>query len=141
MNGMTFHLDVVSSAEAIFSGLVKSLVVPTVQGEIAIYPRHAPLLAMCRPGQIKLTYRNNQLNFLYISGGMLEVHPKGVTLLADTVVRAANIDEAAALKAKQAAESEIASRDENCDCAKSYAELLKSVEMLKTLESCRRYTR
>lgn len=138
MSGLTFHLDVVSNAGAIFSGLVKSVAIPTVMGEIAIYPRHAPLLAICRPGQLRLTDHKGDNSYLYISGGMLEVCPQCVTLLADTVVRAAHIDEAAALRAKAEAERIIARRDESCDCAQAYAELLKSIELLRTLENCRR---
>lgn len=138
MKTLQFHIDVVSSAAAIYSGLVQSVTVPTLQGEIAIYARHAPLLAICRAGQLKLEYQTAEQEFLYIDGGMLEVHPKGVTLLADTAIRARDIDEASAEKVKQAALRTIAQHDENCDCAQSYAELLNSLAMLKTLHNCRR---
>lgn len=139
MTQLAFHIDVVSSAESIYSGLIQTAVIPTTEGDIAVYAHHAPLLGICRAGQLKLQYEDGKHNFLYISGGLVEVHPKGVTVLADTVTRAEDIDEAAAIKAKQDALTMIARRDDNCDCAASYAELLNSLAMLKTLDNCRRH--
>ncbi|MCX7194360.1 MAG: F0F1 ATP synthase subunit epsilon, partial [Proteobacteria bacterium] len=101
---MTVHVNVVSAEESIFSGLVEMVVVPGEMGELGIYPRHAPLLTRIKPGSVRLKLPDqNEFVLIYVSGGMLEVQPSVVTILADTAIRGADLDEARSLEAKRAA--------------------------------------
>ncbi|MBP0123254.1 MAG: F0F1 ATP synthase subunit epsilon, partial [Candidatus Nitrotoga sp.] len=108
---MTVHVDVVSAEESIFSGLVEMVVVPGEVGELGIYPRHAPLLTRIKPGSVRLKLPNqDEPMLIYVSGGMLEVQPSLVTILADTAIRGADLDEARSLEAKRAAEEAMKNR-------------------------------
>src|SRR3989338_4623572 len=99
---MTVHVDVVSAEESIFSGLAEMVIVPGEMGELGIYPRHAPLLTRIKPGSVRLKLPNqSEDTLIYVSGGMLEVQPDVVTILADTAIRGADLDEARALEAKR----------------------------------------
>ena len=112
---ITTHLDIVSAEREIFSGVVEMIVASGELGELGITPGHAPLLTMLRPGEIQVTLQDGKEEVYYVSGGMLEVQPYYVTVLADTVERADNLDEAAALAAKSRAEDAIANKRADMD--------------------------
>ena len=133
---MTLHVDVVSAEREIFSGTAEMVFAPLVTGEVGILPRHAPLLAPLKPGEVRVRTGHEELAF-YVSGGMLEVQPHVVTVLADTALRAKDIDEASALKAKERAEEAMRNRQSDMDYAKAQAELAQAVAQLRTLRKLR----
>ena len=133
---MTIHVDIVSAEKEIYSGLAEMVFAPLVTGEVGILPRHAPLLARMKPGEVRVRTASEELSF-YVSGGMLEVQPHVVTVLADTALRAKDSDEAAALKAKERAEEAIKSRQSNIDYAKAQAELAEAVAQLRAIQKLR----
>jgi F-type H+-transporting ATPase subunit epsilon len=136
---MTVHVDVVSAEESIFSGLVEMVVVPGEVGELGIYPRHAPLLTRIKPGSVRLKLPNQDEPILiYVSGGMLEVQPSLVTILADTAIRGADLDEARSLEAKRAAEEAMKNRASDIDYAKAQAELSEAVAQLQAIQKMRK---
>lgn len=139
---MTVHVDVVSAEESIFSGLAEMVVVPGEQGELGIYPRHAPLLTRIKPGsvRIKLADRPGEETLVYVSGGILEVQPDVVTVLADTAIRGADLDEARALEAKRAAEEALKNRIADMDLAQAQAELAEAVAQLQAIQKLRKQT-
>ena len=104
---MTYHLDVVSAEQQMFSGLVEKIQVTGSEGELGIYPGHAPLLTAIKPGMIRIVKQHGHEEFIYLSGGILEVQPGSVTVLADTAIRGQDLDEARALEAKRKAEEHI----------------------------------
>jgi len=106
---MTIHVDVVSAEESLFSGLVEFAVFPGEAGELGILPNHTPLLTRIKPGTIRLK-KGGQFETLYVSGGMLEVQPHMITVLADTAIRAEDLDEAKVLEAKKLAEEALSKR-------------------------------
>ena len=134
---MTVHLDIVSAEKEIFSGLAEMVVATGDLGEIGIRPGHAPLLTSLRAGPVRLVKQGGTEEMYYISGGMLEVQPKVVTVLADTVQRAQDIDEAAALEAKEHAEKALAEHKTDFDYAAASAELARAVAQLRTLRKLR----
>lgn len=133
---MTIHVDVVSAEREIFSGTAEMVFAPLVTGEVGILPRHAPLLAPLKPGEVRVRTGHEELAF-YVSGGMLEVQPHVVTVLADTALRAKDIDEASALKAKERAEEAMRNRQSDMDYAKAQAELAQAVAQLRSLRKLR----
>ncbi len=136
---MTVHVDVVSAEESIFSGLVEIVVVPGEMGELGIYPRHAPLLTRIKPGSVRLKLPNqSEFMLIYVSGGMLEVQPSVVTILADTAIRGADLDEARSLKAKHAAEEAMKNRASDIDYAKAQAELSEALAQLQAIQKMRK---
>jgi F-type H+-transporting ATPase subunit epsilon len=136
---MTVHVDVVSAEESIFSGLVEMVVVPGEVGELGIYPRHAPLLTRIKPGSVRLKLPNqDEPTLIYVSGGMLEVQPSLVTILADTAIRGADLDEARSLEAKRAAEEAMKNRASDIDYAKAQAELSEAVAQLQAIQKMRK---
>ncbi len=136
---MSVHVDVVSAEESIFSGLAEMVVVPGETGELGIYPRHAPLLTRIRPGsvRIKLADKPGEEALIYVSGGILEVQPNIVTVLADTAIRGADLDEARALEAKRALEEAIKNRTSEMDLAKAQAELAETIAQLQAIRKLR----
>lgn len=134
----TFHVDIVSLEQSIFSGNVQALFATGKMGELGIYPGHAPLLSAIKPGQIRLLLENNQEDIFFINGGILEVQPKKVTILSDTMIRAADIDERAALEAKEHAEKLLADRASDFEYARAAAELAEAVAQIQTLEKLRK---
>jgi F-type H+-transporting ATPase subunit epsilon len=125
---MTVRVDIVSAEEEIFSGLVELAVFPGESGELGILPRHTPLLTRIKAGAVRLKVPDeNRFEIIYVSGGMLEVQPHLVTVLADTAVRAANLDEAKALEAKRRAEEALAQKSGAMDFAAVEAELMQTV--------------
>ena len=134
----TIHCDIVSAEAEIFSGDVSMVVVSGEEGELGIVPRHAPLLTRLRPGQVRVVLPEGDEEFFYISGGMLEVQPHVVTVLSDTAQRAGDLDEAAAIKAKEEAERAIADRSAGMEIAQAQAQLAQAVAQLAALERLRK---
>ncbi|HLD14033.1 MAG TPA: F0F1 ATP synthase subunit epsilon [Burkholderiales bacterium] len=137
---LTLHVDIVSAEKEIYSGAAEMVFAPLVTGEVGILPRHAPLIARMKPGEVRVRTATDELSF-YVSGGLLEVQPHVVTVLADTALRAKDLDEAAALKAKQRAEDMLQGRQAGVDYARAQAELAQAVAQLRTLQKLRTQTR
>ena len=134
---MTIHVDIVSAENEIFSGPAQMVFAPAIMGEVGILPRHAPLLTQLKPGEVRVKLPDGQEEFFYVSGGMLEVQPHVVTVLTDTALRAKDIDEAAALEAKQRAEEAIQDRTSEFEYAKAQAELAEAVAQLQAIQKLR----
>lgn len=134
---ITMHLDIVSAEEEIFSGVVEMLVATGELGELGIVPGHSPLLTLLKPGEIRVTLQGGSEQIYYVSGGMLEVQPFYTTVLADTVARAEEIDESAALAAKAAAEEALANKNEELDYSKAAAELARAVAQIRAIKKIR----
>ena len=136
---MTVHVDVVSAEAAIFSGLAEFVVVPGEAGELGVYPRHAPLLTRIKPGSVRLKLPDqNEETLIYVSGGMLEVQPNVITILADTAIRGVDLDEARALEAKHAAEESLRNRAADVDYAAAQAELSEAIAQLHAISKMRK---
>jgi F-type H+-transporting ATPase subunit epsilon len=135
---MTMHCDIVSAEEEIFSGTIIQLVATAEHGEVGILPRHSQYIARLRPGQVRITTQDGEEQFFYVSGGVLEVQPHVVTVLADTAQRARDIDEAAAQRAKEEAERALHDREAEVDLAHAQAELAEAVAKLQAVERLRR---
>jgi len=138
---MTVHVDVVSAEEQIFSGLAEIVIVPGEMGELGIYPRHVALLTRIKPGAVRIKRPDQeQEELIYVSGGMLEVQPDVVTVLADTAIRGADLDEARALEAKQSAEEAMRNRVSDIDYAQAQAELAEAIAQLHAIQQLRKRT-
>ncbi len=135
---MTFHVDIVSAEAEIFSGTCEMVNAPAVMGELGILPRHTPLMTRLKPGEVRVIREGGTEEFYYVSGGMLEVQPHHVTVLADTAVRAKDLDEAAAIEAKQHAEQALKDQKSDIDYAKAQAELAEAVAQLQTIQRMRK---
>jgi len=135
---MTIHVDIVSAEREIFSELAEMVFAPAELGEVGISPRHAPLITKLKPGEVRVKVNDNESYPFYISGGLLEVQPHLVTILADTAVRAKDIDEAAALDAKAKAEEALADKSSKIDYATAQAQLEQAVMQLRTLDRLRK---
>jgi len=135
---MTLHVDIVSAEEEIFSGTANMVFAPAEMGEVGITPRHTPLLTRLKPGEVRVRIEGQEELFFYVSGGMLEIQPHIVTVLADTAVRAKDLDEAAALKAKDRAENAMKDKQSDFDYAKAQAELAEAVAQLRTIQKLRK---
>ena len=132
------HVDVVSAEELIFSGETDFAVFPGEAGELGIYPRHTPLLTRVKPGTVRLKIPDREeYELVYVSGGVLEVQPTLITLLADTAVRAKDLDEAKAIEAKSRAEEERQKKSSNVDFAAAEAMLAQSVAQIRQKKSRR----
>ena len=135
---MTIHVDVVSAEESIFSGLAELVIAPGESGELGIYPRHTPLLTKIKPGSVRLKLPDHaEETLIYVSGGMLEVQPDVVTILADTAIRGGDLDEARALEAKRAAEEAMKNRTTDIDYAAAQAELAEAIAQLAAIQKMR----
>jgi F-type H+-transporting ATPase subunit epsilon len=134
----TIQVDVVSAEELIFSGEAEFVALPGESGELGIYPMHTPLITRIRPGavRIKVPGRSDE-EFVFVAGGILEVQPKGVTVLADTAIRGADLDEAKAQEAKRKAEELMLSKDTQIDYAKAQAELATAIAQLAAIARLR----
>lgn len=132
---ITVHCDVVSAEEQIFSGIVEFGVFPGEAGELGVYPHHTPLLTRIKPGTIRLKVpAQADYELVYVSGGMLEVQPNMITVLADTAIRAHDLDEAKAMEAKKRAEEALANRNAEMDYATAEAELAQAVAQLQAIK-------
>jgi F-type H+-transporting ATPase subunit epsilon len=138
---MTMHCDIVSAEEEIFSGRVIMVSATGTMGELGIMPGHAPLLTGIRPGPVRVRFDNGAEEVFFASGGYLEVQPGVVTLLADTAVRAEDIDEAAALEAQKAAEHALEDRDASIEFTVAAAQLAEAVARQRTLAELRKRRR
>ncbi|MEK6749540.1 MAG: F0F1 ATP synthase subunit epsilon [Pseudomonadota bacterium] len=135
---MTMHVDIVSAEGAIFSGTVEMVFAPAAGGEVGILPRHTPMLTPLKAGEVRVQLPDGEEQHIYVSGGILEVQPHVVTVLADTAVRAKDLDEAKALQAKERAEQLLKDRKGDIDYAKAEAELAEAVAQLRTIQSLRK---
>lgn len=136
---MTMHVDIVSAEEEIYSGTVEEVYAPAEMGELGIFPRHTQLITRLKPGEIRVKPEGkSEQEFYYVSGGILEVQPHVVTVLADTAIRAENLDEAAALEAKKRAEEAMVDRKSDFDYAKAQAELAEAVAQLRMIDKLRK---
>ena len=134
----TIRCDIVSAEEEIFHGEAQMVVATGEEGELGIAPRHAPLITRLKPGQVRVHLPNGEEQFFYVSGGILEVQPSVVTVLADTALRAKDLDEAAARRAKEEAERALANRTDALEVAQAQAQLAQAVAQLQALERLRR---
>ena len=136
---LTIHVDVVSAEKSLFSGPAEVVIAPGQMGELGIYPRHAPLLTRIKPGSVRLKLPNQEAEeLIYVSGGMLEVQPNVVTILADTAIRGVDLDEARAIEAKRAAEEAMQNRASDIDYATAQAELIEAVAQLRAIQKLRK---
>ena len=136
--GTVFHLDIVSAEESIYSGPVEFVVAPAQMGEIGVYPRHTPLLTRIKSGMVRIKAQLKEEELVYVSGGMLEVQPDVVTILADTAVRSHDLDEAKAIEVKKAAEEALKNRESDIDYAKAQAELMEAMAQLAAIDKLRK---
>ena len=134
----TIRCDIVSAEAEIFRGEAKMVIATGEAGELGIAPRHAPLITRLKPGQVRVLAENGEEQFFYVSGGILEVQPQVVTVLADTAIRARDLDEAAARRAKENAERLLANRADAVEIAQAQAELLQAVAQLRAIEQLRK---
>jgi F-type H+-transporting ATPase subunit epsilon len=134
----TIHVDIVSAEGQIFSGEASMLFVPGSQGELGIYPRHAPLLTTLKPGEVRVQSEGQEEQVFYVGGGELEIQPHQVTVLADTAARARDLDEAAALAAKQRAEDAVRNRGDKMDVAQAQIELARAMAQLRAIARLRK---
>lgn len=136
---MTVHVDVVSAEASIFSGLAEMIIVPGELGELGIYPRHTALLTRIKPGSVRLKLPDQgEEELIYVSGGMLEVQPDVVTILADTAIRGGDLDEARAMQAKQDAEEAMKNRTSDIDYAQAQSELAEAIAQLAAIKQLRK---
>lgn len=135
---MTIHVDIVSAEKEIFSGLAEMVFAPAEMGEVGIAPRHAPLISRLKPGEVRVKVNEKDIQPFYVSGGILEVQPHVVTILADTAIRAKDIDEAAALEAKAKAEEALANQSGTIDYSTASAQLAEAMEQLRSLDRLRK---
>ena len=135
----TIHVDVVSAEESIYSGDAEFVVLPGVMGELGIYPRHTPLITQIRPGQVRIRIPGQQdETIIFVQGGFLEIQPNVVTVLADTAIRAHDLDEAKAIAAKQAAEEALMNKTSKEEIAKAEGELAGALAQLAAIRKLRR---
>ena len=135
----TIHVDVVSAEEEIFAGEAEFVALPGEAGELGIYPQHTPLITRIRPGAVRIKVPGQaDEEFVFVAGGILEVQPNNVTVLADTAIRGHDLDEAKAAEAKKLAEEALANRESAIDYAKAQAELAAAVAQLAAIEKLRR---
>jgi F-type H+-transporting ATPase subunit epsilon len=135
---MTVHVDIVSAEKEIFSGAAEMVFAPAEMGEVGIAPRHAPMITRLSPGEVRVKISDKESLPYFISGGILEVQPHLVTILADTAIRARDIDEAAALQAKARAEEALADKSGKIDYATAQAQLAQAIMQLRTLDRLRK---
>jgi len=134
---MTTHVDIVSAEEAIFSGTAEMVYAPAEMGEVGIAPRHTQMITRLKPGEVRLQTGDQEQSF-YVSGGILEVQPHVITVLADTAIRADDLDEAQAMKAKEKAEQALKDKKSDMDYAKAQAELAEAAAQLRTIQKLRK---
>jgi len=138
---ITFHVDIVSAEAEIFSGTANMVFAPAEMGEVGIAPRHTPLLTRLKAGEVRVQMESQEEQVFYVSGGMLEIQPHVVTVLADTAMRAADIDEVAAQKVKARAEKAMIDKKSDFDYAKAQAELAEAVAQLRAIQHIREKAR
>lgn len=135
---MTVHCDIVSAEEEIFSGLVEMVIAAGTEGDVGIAYGHAPLLTGLKPGPVRVIKQDGNEEVFFVSGGYLEVQPYAVTLLADTALRADDMDEASALEAKREAEQALANQSSDFDYSRASAQLAEAAARLRTIQAMRK---
>ncbi|WP_120513859.1 F0F1 ATP synthase subunit epsilon [Photobacterium salinisoli] len=138
MAAITFHLDVVSAEKSLFSGRAENIQVTGSEGELGIHAGHTPLLTAITPGMVRIVKQNGSEEVIYLSGGMLEVQPGAVTVLADTAIRGVDLDTAKAEEAKRQAEERIHNQHGDIDFAQAASDLAKAIAQLRVIELTRR---
>lgn len=134
----TIHVDVVSAEEQIFAGEAEFVALPGEAGELGIYPLHTPLITRIKPGAVRIKVAGQaEDEFVFVAGGILEVQPHAVTVLADTAIRGHDLDEAKATEAKKLAEEALANKDSKIDYAKAQAELSAAIAQLAAIQKLR----
>ncbi|NLD70923.1 MAG: F0F1 ATP synthase subunit epsilon [Limnobacter sp.] len=134
----TIHVDVVSAEASIFEGKAEFVVLPGESGELGIYPQHTPLITRIRPGAVRIKVAGQaEEEFVFVAGGILEVQPNRVTVLADTAIRGRDLDEAKANEARKAAEEALSNRKGEIDYAKAQAELAEAIAQIQALRKYR----
>ncbi|WP_455200666.1 F0F1 ATP synthase subunit epsilon [Kaarinaea lacus] len=131
-------VEIVSAESEIYSGTAKMFFAPAVMGEVGVMPKHTPLLTKIRPGEVRVINEDDEEEFFYVSGGMLEILPTGVTVLADTAQRARDLDEAAALEAKERAEKALADRKDDVDYATAEAQLADAIAQIEAIQKIKK---
>ncbi len=138
---MTIHVDIVSAEKSLYSGLAEVVIAPGMRGELGIYPRHTPLLTTLKPGSVRIKVPNQtEEELVYVSGGILEVQPNTITILSDSAIRGADLDEAKALEAKRTAEEAMKDRAATMDYAQAQVELAQAVAQLAAINKLRKLT-
>ena len=135
---MTMHVDIVSAEGAIHSGTAEMLYAPAEMGEVGIHPRHAPLITKLKPVEVRIILQDCDEQSFFVNGGILEIQPHVVTILSDTAIRAADIDEAAAIEAKTRAESAMTDKKSDLDYARAKAELIEAIAKIETIKKLRK---
>ncbi len=135
---MTIHVNVVSAEREIYSGTAEMVFAPANEGDVGISPRHAPLLTALKPGEVRVQVPGGKEEHFYITGGMLEVQPHVVTVLADCVEHAADINEAAAMEAKERAEKMMADKTSEMEMAEAKVQLAQAMAQLRAIENVRK---
>ncbi len=130
---MSMQVNIVSAEGEIFSGSAEMVVAPAKMGDVGVAAGHAPMITPLKAGEVRVQSEGEEEQHIFVSGGVLEVQPKELTVLADTAIRAVDLDEAAALKAKERAEEVLADRQESMDYAKAKAELAAAIAQLQML--------
>jgi F-type H+-transporting ATPase subunit epsilon len=135
---MTIHVDIVSLEKQIFSGRAQAVFATGTLGEMGIYPGHAPLLSSLKPGQVRVLLDSGEEDVFFIKGGLLEIQPGTVTVLADTAIRAIDLDEYAAKEAKERAEKLLSSKHSDFEYTQAAAELAEAVAQLRAIQQLRK---
>ena len=135
---MTLHVNIVSAEQEIYSGTVTQVFAPAEMGEVGVLPRHAPMLSTLKAGVVRVISQEGEEQSFYVSGGILEIQPHIVTILSDTALRAADIDESAALEAKNRAEASMKDKASDMDYAKAKSELIEAVAQIEALKKIRK---
>ena len=138
--GISVHCDIVSAERAIFSGLVEMVIAAGSEGDLGIYPGHAPLLTALKAGPVRVITQGGGEEVFFVTGGYLEVQPDIVTILSDTAERAGDVDEAAAIEAKRQAEEALANRTGDFEYSKAASQLAEAAARLRTIQQFRRKT-
>ena len=133
----TLHVDVVSAEESIFEGEAEFVVLPGESGELGIFPQHTPLITRIRPGAVRIKPVGKSEELVFVAGGILEVQPNRVTVLADTAIRGHDLDEAKAEEARKKAEEALATRSADVDYAKAQAELAEAMAQIQAIRKLR----
>ena len=134
----TIQVDIVSAEGQIFSGPASMVFLPAAEGELGVAPRHAPLLSLLKAGEVRVRTPEGEEHSFYVGGGALEIQPKRVTVLADTAARAKDLDEAAALEARQRAQEVLAGKIDQITQAEALAELARAIAQLRLIEKLRK---
>ncbi len=135
---MTMHVNIVSAESEIYSGTVIQVFAPAEMGEVGVMPRHAPMLSTLKAGVVRVIPQDGEEQTFFVSGGILEIQPHVVTILSDTALRAADIDEAAAQEAKSRAEAAMKDKASDMDYAKAKSELIEAVAQIEALKKIRK---